>query len=108
MATITLETVIERVDTGVYKRQKVKAVPGGRKISRAFDTFLKIVDNETGVDIKAGNNGFYYCVECKTTLERDITNGTSALLTHQDAHKRQAKPSSTRSIHPSIFHSFIN
>lgn len=89
-----LDEVILGVDNGIYRKLKVKQLPGGRKPSRAFDTFLKIVDNETGEDVKNGVNGFFFCLECKTILERNISNGTSALLTHQAGHERHVKPSS--------------
>lgn len=111
MADVTLDQVKERIEEGLYVKRKVD-VAEGRKTSRAWTTFRKIFDVALNEEVKNGKVGFYYCIDCKQILERDITNGTSALLSHQSSHSRKVVAGSgSTSIHSPIhlfIHSFIN
>lgn len=87
MAKFDVAEVIEGVDNGIYLRKR--NINNGRTQSEAWQTFLTIVDAESGEEIKDGLFVFYYCTICKETLKRDITNGTSSLLCHHRSHKRE-------------------
>lgn len=89
MSDNTVASVLTAIEYGEFETYKVEAIPG-RKQSPVWSTFRKIRSTKTKDDVKNGMRGFYYCTECQQILERDITNGTGPLLSHQKSHERKS------------------
>lgn len=92
---LTMEIVKRRLEYGEYFASKVDS---RRHTSKAWKTIHKIFIQATNEAVHDPNSNlrWFYCIECKDVLARDISNGTSPLLTHQNMHERERKRKNER------------